>query len=148
MSEQLALIKEHMKVAMKAGEKERLAAIRLILTAVKQHEVDKREDVSDEILLGILTKMAKQRRESISQYKEAGRDDLIQVEEFELGIINGYLPEQMSEDDVAKLIDEAMAGLESPTVKDMGKIMGQLKPKIQGRADMGMVSKLIKDKLG
>lgn len=136
-----------MKAAMKGGEKERLGTIRLILSAIKQQEVDMREPQSDEQILTILDKLAKQRRESISQFTDAGRDDLAAKEQSELEIIQTYLPEQLSDDEIDTLIDEAMATTGAASMQDMGKVMGVIKPKAQGRADMGAVSAKIKARL-
>ena len=136
-----------MKSAMKNGDKERLATIRLILAAVKQVEVDTREDVDDQSMLAILDKMAKQRRESISQFEQAGREDLVAKETQELNIITEFLPKALSEEEISELIDQAMQDTAASSMKDMGKVMGILKPQIQGRADMGKVSQLIKGRL-
>lgn len=141
-------ITDAMKTAMKGGDKPRLATIRLIMAAVKQVEVDERKDLTDADLLAILDKMAKQRRESISQYKEAGRDDLVAQEESELLVIQDFLPQPLTEDEIAELIKEAVASTGAQDMKDMGKVMGVLKPKLQGRADMGKVSGQIKALLG
>lgn len=132
---------------MKNGDKERLATIRLILAAVKQVEVDTREDVDDQSMLAILDKMAKQRRESISQFEQAGREDLVAKETQELNIITEFLPKALSEEEISELIDQAMQDTAASSMKDMGKVMGILKPQIQGRADMGKVSQLIKSRL-
>ena len=140
-------IQQDVKDAMRAKEKERLATIRLITAAIKQREVDERIELDDEQVLVVLDKMCKQRRESISQFEKAGRDDLIAQEVSELDIIKTYLPEQLGEDEIAAMIDTAMADTGASSIKDMGKVMGQLKPKLQGRADMGAVSALIKSKL-
>jgi uncharacterized protein YqeY len=140
-------IQQDMKDAMRAKDKARLGTIRLILAAIKQREVDERIELDDEQVIVVLDKMAKQRRESISQFEQAGRDDLIAQENFELGIIQPYLPEALGEDELNALIDAAMAATGASSIKDMGKVMGQLKPKIQGRADMSSVSALIKSRL-
>jgi uncharacterized protein YqeY len=135
------------KTAMKAGDKPRLGTIRLIMAAIKQQEVDTRKDVTDDDVTVILTKMVKQRRDSVSQYSAAGRTDLAEQEEFEIGIIQEYLPEALSEDEVAAIIDEVIAATGAIGPKEMGKVMGQLKGKLQGRADMGAASALVKKKL-
>ena len=140
-------ISADMKSAMKNGDKERLATIRLILAAVKQVEVDTREDVDDQSMLTILDKMAKQRRESISQFEQAGREDLVAKETQELNIITEFLPKALSDEEISELIDQAMQDTAASSMKDMGKVMGILKPQIQGRADMGKVSQLIKSRL-
>jgi hypothetical protein len=141
-------ILQDVKDAMRAKDKPRLATIRLITAAIKQIEVDKRIELDDEQVLSVLDKMCKQRRESIIQFEKAGRDDLIAQEVSELDIIQTYLPEQLSETEIAELIDAAMTATGASSIKDMGKVMGQLKPKLQGRADMGAVSAMIKAKLG
>ena len=136
-----------MKSAMKEGNKERLATIRLILAAVKQVEVDTRADVSDDDLISILDKMCKQRRESISQFEQAGRDDLAAKENSELAIISDYLPAALSDEEIAELIQNAITQTSASSMKDMGAVMSILKPQLQGRADMSIVSKQIKSKL-
>ena len=136
-----------MKSAMKNGDKDRLATIRLILAAVKQVEVDTRSDVSDDDLISILDKMCKQRRESISQFEQAGRDDLAAKEKSELAIILEYLPAALSDDEIAELIEKAINQTSASSMKDMGAVMSILKPQLQGRADMSVVSKHIKSKL-
>ena len=138
---------EDMKAAMRAKEKERLGTIRMILAAVKQKEIDERVDVDDEAMLPILTKLAKQRRESIEQYQRAARDDLVAVEQFELDVIANYLPKPLSDEDLLTLVAQCIAESGAESVKDMGKVMALIKSKAQGRADMGKVSKLIKVKL-
>ncbi len=140
-------IQQDMKDAMRAKDKARLATIRLILAAIKQREVDERIELDDTQVIAVLDKMSKQRRESISQFEQAGRDDLIAQENAELEIIQPYLPEALGEDELNALIEAAMQATGASTIKDMGKVMGQLKPKIQGRADMGAVSALIKSRL-
>ncbi len=134
--------------AMRAKDKPRLATLRLITAAIKQIEVDKRIELDDEQVLSILDKMCKQRRESITQFEKAGRDDLIAQEVSELDLIQTYLPEQLSDTEIAELIDAAMTSTGASSIKDMGKVMGQLKPRLQGRADMGAVSAMIKNRLG
>ena len=141
-------IQQDVKDAMRAREKERLGTIRLITAAIKQREVDERIELDDEQVLLVLDKMCKQRRESISQFEKAGRDDLIAVEVREMEIIQGYLPKQLGDDEIAALIDAAMSDTGATSIKDMGKVMGQLKPKLQGRADMSAVSAMIKARLG
>ncbi len=141
-------IQQDMKDAMRAKEKERLATIRLILAAVKQREVDERVELDDEQVIVVLDKMVKQRRESIAQFEKAGRDDLVDKEQAELVVINDYLPAALSEDEIMQLVDAALKATGASSIKDMGKVMGQLKPKLQGRADMGAVSAMIKARLG
>ena len=141
-------ILQDVKDAMRAKDKPRLATLRLITAAIKQQEIDERIELNDAQVLALLDKMCKQRRESISQFEKAGRDDLIAQEVSELELIQTYLPEQLGEDEIVALIDEAMAATGAASIKDMGKVMGQLKPKLQGRADMSAVSAMIKAKLG
>jgi uncharacterized protein YqeY len=140
-------ILQDVKDAMRAKDKPRLATIRLITAAIKQREVDERIELDDTQILVVLDKMSKQRRESISQFEQAGRDDLAAQEKAELALIQEYLPEQLGEAEIEELIDAAMEQTGAASMKDMGKVMGQLKPKLQGRADMGAVSALIKARL-
>jgi uncharacterized protein YqeY len=140
-------ISDDMKSAMKAGEKERLGTIRLILSAIKQQEVDSRKDLDDSDVLAILDKMSKQRRESIDQFEKAGRDDLAGKEKAELEILQTYLPSQLGDEEITTLIDEAIEATGAEAMKDMGKVMGILKPKMQGRADMAAVSAQVKSRL-
>lgn len=141
-------ILQDVKDAMRAKDKPRLATLRLITAAIKQQEVDERIELNNAHVLALLDKMCKQRRESISQFEKAGRDDLIAQEASELELIQTYLPEQLSEDEITAMIEETMTATGAASIKDMGKVMGQLKPKLQGRADMGAVSAMIKAKLG
>lgn len=141
-------IQEEMKAAMKAGEKRRLGTIRLLLAAIKQREVDERIELDDTQILAVLDKMVKQRRDSIEQFEKAGRTELAEQEQFEIGVLQEYLPEALSDDEIAALIDQAITSTGASSIRDMGKLMGQLKPKLQGRADMGAVSALIREKLG
>jgi hypothetical protein len=143
-----AQITEDMKTAMRAHEKAQLGVIRLILAAIKQLEVDTRVELDDTAILVVLDKMMKQRRESIRQYGDAGRTDLVAQEEYELGIIQTYLPQPLSAAELDDLIQQAMAETGAASVRDMGKVMTWLKPKAQGRTDMGQVSGLIKARLG
>jgi uncharacterized protein YqeY len=140
-------ITEDMKTAMRAQDKERLATIRLILAACKQREVDERIELTDEHVLAILDKMVKQRRESIAQFEAANRQDLSQKEAVEITVVQSYLPAQLSTAEIIALIDAAIQETGAITVKDMGKVMGIIKPKIQGRADVGIVSNQVKDRL-
>ena len=136
-----------MKSSMKSGDKQRLGVIRLMLAAIKQIEVDERIEPDDTRILAVLDKMAKQRRESISHYSDAGRDDLVTVEQAEIDIIQEYLPEALSEAEINDLVEQSIAATGAATIKDMGKLMAALKPQLQGRADMGKVSQLIKSRL-
>jgi uncharacterized protein YqeY len=137
-----------MKAAMKSGAKERLAAIRLILAAVKQREVDERCELTDADILVVLDKMIKQRRESIAQYSKAGRTDLAEAEAAEISVIQGYLPAALSAEEIERIVQEAMATVGAKTVADIGKVMNLAKPRLQGRADMSQVSARIKSLLG
>ncbi len=140
-------IQEDMKNAMRAQEKERLATIRLILAALKQREVDERIDLTDEHVLAILDKMLKQRRESIAQYEAGNRMDLVEKEAAEITVIQGYLPAQLTSSEIDALIEKAIQESGANSVKDMGKVMGIVKPKVQGRADVAVVSSKIKERL-
>jgi len=142
-----ARIQEDMKAAMKGGDKPRLGVIRLILAAVKQREVDERIELDDEQVLAVLDKMVKQRRDSIKQYGDAGRDDLANAEQAEIVIIQDYLPEALSDDEIAAIVEQAISDTGAESMKDMGKVMGKVKPQVQGRADVGAVSGLVKQKL-
>ena len=139
---------EDMKAAMKSGDKARLGVIRLINAAIKQKEVDERIELDDAAVIAVLGRMLKQRRDSVSQYEAAGREDLAAVERAEIAVIEGYLPAQMDEAAINAQIDDAIASTGASGPADMGKLMGALKPKLAGKADMGLVSKLVKQKLG
>ena len=138
---------DDMKTAMKAGEKARLGVIRLINAAIKQKEVDERVEMDDAAVLAVLEKMVKQRRDSISQFDAAGREDLSVIERDEMAIIELYLPAKMGEAEIAAAIDAAIAQTGATGAADMGKLMAVLKPQLAGKADMGDVSKLVKQKL-
>jgi uncharacterized protein len=140
-------ITDDMKGAMRAGEKERLGTIRLVLAAIKQREVDERITLDDNQVLTVLEKMVKQRKESISQFESGGRADLVAKEQAELAVLQTYLPAQLSEAEIDALIAEAIASTGASSIKDMGKVMGTVKAKAQGKADMGVVSARIKQKL-
>lgn len=140
-------ISDDVKAAMRSKDKQRLGALRLIQAAFKQKEVDERIELNDEQTLAILDKMAKQHRDSITQFKQANRDDLVEVEQFELNIIEEYLPAQLSDDEINTFIENAISKTGADSIKDMGKVMGMLKGELQGRADMGKVSGLIKSRL-
>jgi uncharacterized protein YqeY len=140
-------IQQDMKEAMRGGDKRRLGVIRLVMAAIKQREVDERIELDDTGITAVLDKMAKQRRESIAQYSKAGRDDLVDQENFELEVLKSYLPEQLGEAEIDAMIEATIQMTGAASVKDMGKVMGQLKPKLQGRADMGAVSARIKARL-
>jgi hypothetical protein len=147
MSQLKQLITNDMKLAMKAKDKLALKAVRMILGAIKQKEIDDRIELDDVQVLVVIQKMVKQRKDSISQFTDAGRTDLVEVEESELSIINNYMPEQLSADEVDAAVTKAIADSGADSMKDMGKLMGILKGQLDGKADMGAVSQLIKAKL-
>lgn len=140
-------IKDEMKVAMKTGDKARLGVIRLILSAIKQVEVDERIVLDNDRVILVLDKMLKQRRESIRQFGDAGRNDLVAIEEAEVLVIQDFLPKPLSDVEIDDMIKEAVAEAGAASIKDMGKVMALLKPKMQGRADMSIVSSRIKTAL-
>ena len=139
-----AQLTDDMKAAMKAGDKERLGVIRLINAAIKQKEVDERVEMTDELVLAVLEKMMKQRKDSISQYEAAGRDDLAAVEKMESAIIQGYLPQPLTQAEIEALVAQAVADTGADGLQAMGKVIAALKPLLAGRADMGAVSALVK----
>jgi len=143
-----ARVTEDMKTAMRAKDAARLSAVRLLLAAMKQKEVDERVELTDADVLGIIEKMVKQRRESIAQYEKAARADLAAVEKFEIEVLSAYLPQQLSPAEVEQAVAAALAQSGASGVKDMGKVMALLKPRLAGRADLGKVSVLVKAKLG
>ena len=140
-------VTDAMKLAMRERQKERLATIRLIQAAFKQKEVDERVEITDQIALVIFDKMIKQRRDSIDQYKKANRNDLAEKEQFEISVIQEFMPIALEHSEVVKLVEMAITKTNASSMKDMARIMGVLKPEVQGRADMSEVSKLVKDKL-
>lgn len=143
-----AQITEDMKAAMRARDAARLSAIRLLLAAMKQREVDERIELSDADILAIIEKMLKQRRDSVAQFEAGGRQDLADVEKFEIGVLTGYMPQQMTEAEIAAEVATAVAATGAKAMQDMGKVMALLKPKLAGRADMAKVSALVKARLG
>ena len=143
-----ARIQEDVKSAMRAGEKEKLAAIRMITAAIKQREVDERIELDDAQVLSVIDKMSKQRRESIAQFKAGGRADLVAKEEAELALLSGYMPAQLGDAELDALISEAIAATGAASIRDMGKVMAAIKAKAAGRADMGAVGARIKARLG
>ena len=142
-----AQVTEDMKAAMRAKDAARLSAIRLLLAAMKQREVDERIELSDADILAIIEKMLKQRRDSVTQYEAGGRQDLADVEKFEIGVLTGYMPQQLTETEIAAEVAAAVATTGAKAMQDMGKVMAVLKPKLAGRADMAKVSSLVKAKL-
>jgi hypothetical protein len=143
-----ARITEDMKAAMRAGEKDRLSCIRMLQAGIKQREVDERVELGDAEVLAVIEKMIKQRRESVVQFEAGKRADLVARESAEIALLSGYLPAQLGEAELATLIREAVASTGASSMKDMGKVMAALKPKVQGRADMGALSARIKSALG
>ncbi|MGB5688624.1 MAG: GatB/YqeY domain-containing protein [Woeseiaceae bacterium] len=140
-------ITEDMKSAMKAGDKDRLKVVRLILAAIKQVEVDQRIELDDAAVLAVLDKMVKQRRDSVEQFENGNREDLAAIERAEIEVLQGYLPEQLSAAELTALVDEVIAASGAEGMRDMGKVMGQIKAKAAGRADMGAVSATVKERL-
>ena len=147
MSKLKQLITDDMKLVMKAQDKPALKAIRMILGAIKQKEIDERIDLDDNQVMAVIQKMVKQRKDSISQFSDAGRTDLVEVEEAELLIINNYMPKQLGEDEIEAAVIKAISDTGADSMKDIGKLMGILKSQLDGKADMGQVSQLIKSKL-
>jgi len=141
-------LNDEIKTAMKAREQERLAALRLMLAAVKQREVDERVTLDDAGVVSVVEKMIKQRRDSIAQFEKAARQDLVDKERFEIGVIEAYLPQQLAPAEVEAIVAEAIAASGAKSAADMGKVMGLVKPRVAGRADMGKVSAMVKGKLG
>jgi uncharacterized protein YqeY len=137
-----------MKTAMRAKDTPRLGAIRLLQAAIKQREVDERIELDDAQVVAVIEKMLKQRRDSISQYEAANRNDLADVEKFEVSVLQAYMPQALSDAEVEQMVVDAIAASGAAGVKDMGKVMAAVKPQVAGRADMGKVSALIKAKLG
>ena len=137
-------IKDDMKASMKAKDKARLGVIRMILAAIKQIEVDERVELDNDRTIVVLDKMLKQRRESIRQFREAGRDDLVSIEESEIVVIQDFLPQALTDEEIDAMVAQAVTDAGAESIKDMGKVMGLLKPQMQGRADMSVVSAKIK----
>lgn len=147
MSDLKARLQDEMKTALRAGQKERLGTIRLAIAAIKQKEIDTRTELDDSGVLSVLDKIVKQRRESISQFEQAGRNDLVAGEQAELAVLQEFLPSQLSEAEIDELIASVIAETGASQMKDMGPVMGKLKPKLQGRADMGSVSARVRARL-
>lgn len=141
-------LKDEMKAAMRAKAKERLGTIRMIQAEIKRIEVDERIDVDDERVLGVLDKMCKQRRDSITQYDDAGRTELADIERFEMGVIQEFMPAALTDEELDQIVTQAVTDSGADSARDMGKVMALVKPQVQGRADMGAISKLVKAKLG
>ena len=141
-------ITDDMKSAMKAGDKDRLKVVRLAMAAIKQVEIDKRTELDDAAVLGVIDKMVKQRRDSVEQFQKGGREDLAAIEVAEIAILEDYLPEQLSDAELDALVDEAIGATGAESIRDMGKVMGAIKAKAAGRADMGAVGAKVKARLG
>lgn len=141
-------INDDMKAAMKARETDRLGAIRLLTSALKQREVDERIEITDDIVLAVIEKMLKQRKDSIEQYSAGNRPDLVAKEQFEVGVLQVYMPQQLSEVELAAILDAVIAETGATSAKDMGRVMSTLRPKVAGRADMGKLSAVVKARLG
>lgn len=140
-------IREDMKAAMREHDAARLSTIRLLLAAVKQREIDERIEATDAVVMETITKMVKQRRDSVEQYRAGGREDLAQKEQAEIDVLSGYLPKQLSDDEIAAIIDEVIAQTGASGMAGMGKVMGAVKARVTGRADLGKVSALVKARL-
>ena len=147
MAELLKKLQDEMKAAMKSGQKDRLSVIRMLISEIKKVQIDKKKELSDEEIIEVLQRYAKQRKESIKQYREAGREDLAQKEEFELGVVQEFLPQPLSQEELEKIIDETIAELGASSMKDMGKVMKAVLEKVKGRADGAAVSAIVKNKL-
>ncbi|MEM7704002.1 MAG: GatB/YqeY domain-containing protein [Pseudomonadota bacterium] len=143
-----ARLTDDMKTALKAGDKQRLGTVRMALAEIKRREVDDRQDLDDAQITGLIEKMVKQRKDALSQFTDAGRQDLADQEKAEIEVLAAYLPEQMSDDELSALIDTVISDTGASSMKDMGKVMGQVKGKVAGRADMQQVSSLVKARLG
>lgn len=141
-------VQNDMREALKAGDRERLKVLRMLLAAIKQIEIDERRDVDDARVLSVLEKMVKQRRDSVRQFREGGRGDLADQERAEIAVLEEYLPEPLSEEELTALIDRTIAECGAGSVRDMGRVMGRLKPQVQGRADMSAVGARVKERLG
>jgi len=139
---------DDMKSALKAGEKDRLKVVRLIMAAIKQVEVDKRIELDDAAVLSVLDKMVKQRRDSVEQFEKGNRQDLADIEKAEIEVLETYLPEQLTDAELDAMIEEAISSTGAESIRDMGKVMGQIKSKAAGRADMGAVGAKVKARLG
>jgi len=148
MSELKQQISEDVKSAMRSKDKARLAVLRLIQAALKQQEVDERIELDDTQVLVILNKLAKRHRDSIEQFEQAGRSDLVEKERFELQVVQSYLPQQLGEEEISRSIQSVISESGASSMKDMGKVMGLLKPRLEGRADMSKISALVKAQLG
>ena len=147
MSDLKARLAEDVKGAMRSGDKQRLGTLRLAMAALKQREVDERIELDDAAVLSVLEKMLKQRRDSVEQFEKAGRDDLVAQETAEIAVLSAYMPRQLTDEELVDAVAASIAELEASSMKDMGKVMGQLKGRLQGQADMGKVSQLVRARL-
>ena len=147
MSQLKQLITDDMKLALKAQDKSALKAIRMILGAIKQKEIDERIELNDGQVMAVIQKMVKQRKDSIEQFTKGGRDDLAAKEKDQLEVIKQYLPEQLSEDKIREIVEAAVNSIQASSMQDMGKVMGAIKSELQGKADMGLVSQIVKTAL-
>ena len=143
-----AQISDDMKSAMKAGDKDRLKVVRLMLAAIQQVEIDQRSELDDAAVLTVLDKMVKQRRDSVSQFTDGGRQDLADIEIAEIGVLEAYLPEQLAESELDEIIEQAIRDSGAESIRDMGKVMGKIKARAAGQADMGAVGAKVKERLG
>ena len=140
-------ISEDIKTAMRAKDTERLSALRLLSSAIKQREVDERIELTDDDVVAVIDKMLKQRRDSISQFQAGGRQDLVDQEQFEVKVLGAYMPQQLTEQDIEQAVNAVISAAEAKSAQDMGKVMAALKPQLAGRADMAKVSALVKARL-
>ena len=147
MAELLKKLQEEMKKAMKSGEKDRLSTIRMLISEIKKVQIDKKKDLTDEEIIQLLQRYAKQRKEAIQQYKKANREDLVEKEEKELKVVEEFLPEQLSEQEIENIVQETIEEIGASSLKDMGKVMKVVMEKVKGRADGSTVSKIVKQKL-
>ncbi len=147
MAELLKKLQEEMKKAMKSGEKDRLSTIRMLISEIKKVQIDKKKDLTDEEIIQLLQRYAKQRKEAIQQYKKANREDLVEKEEKELKVVEEFLPEQLSEEKIENIVQETIEEIGASSLKDMGKVMKVVMEKVKGRADGSIVSKIVKQKL-
>ncbi|WP_456402094.1 GatB/YqeY domain-containing protein [Persephonella sp.] len=147
MSQILKKLQEEMKISMKQGDKDRLSVIRMLISEIKKVQIDSKKELSDEEIITIIQRYAKQRKESIKQYKEAGREDLVEKEEKELSIVQEFLPEQLSEEEIEKIVDETIKEVGATSIKDMGKVMKSVLEKVKGQAEGSVVSAIVKKKL-
>ena len=141
------LLQEAVKSSMKSGDKEKTTTLRMAISEIKKEEIDKRSELSEQEVNAILQRMIKQRKDSFSQFSSAGREDLAQIEEREIETLSEFLPEQLSEEEINKIVSKTIINLNAETLQDIGKVMGSLKPELQGKADMSLVSKLVKENL-